>query len=72
MLYADLAWMFQFKMGQNLDDAHFYYKAAWASEMMNVLRGESAEFRRADQSANADATGAGARCCAEIQNGPAE
>src|SRR5882724_5980346 len=37
LLYADLAWLFQFKMGQNLDDAHFYYKYAWASEMMNLF-----------------------------------
>ena len=43
-LYSDLAWMFQFKMGQNMDDAHFYYKAAWAGEMMQVLQGVGGRF----------------------------
>ena len=45
-LYSDLAWMFQFKMGQNLDDAHFYYKAAWADEMMTVFGGPRPDFER--------------------------
>lgn len=43
-LYGDLAWMFQFKMGQNMDDAHFYYKGAWASEMTQVLQGVGGRF----------------------------
>ena len=43
-LYGDLAWMFQFKMGQNMDDANLYYKAAWASEMMQVLQGVGGRF----------------------------
>ena len=33
MIYQNLAWLFQFKMGQNLDDANLYYKQAWAREM---------------------------------------
>jgi hypothetical protein len=44
LLYADLEWMFQFKMGQNLDDAHFYYKMAWAIEMMNIFGGQQPDF----------------------------
>ena len=28
-----LAWFFQHKMGQNLDDANMYYKQQWAEEM---------------------------------------
>lgn len=44
LLYADLAWLFQFKMGANLDDAHFYYKFAWASEMMNLFGGQQPNF----------------------------
>jgi hypothetical protein len=44
LLYADLAWLFQFKMGQNLDDAHVYYKGAWALEMMSVFGGERPNF----------------------------
>ena len=37
LIYRELAWIFQFKMGQNLDDAHFYYKAVWAVDMTKVL-----------------------------------
>lgn len=37
LIYRELAWFYQHKMGMNLDDAHFYYKAAWASEMMPLL-----------------------------------
>ncbi|MDA1275041.1 MAG: hypothetical protein O2960_13485 [Verrucomicrobia bacterium] len=33
LLYRELAWHFQHKMGQNLDDAHNYYKEAWFREM---------------------------------------
>ena len=32
-IYRELAWFFQFKMGQNLDDANLYYKQEWAREM---------------------------------------
>ena len=46
LLYAELAWMFQFKMGQNLDDAHFTYKYSWAREMMNVFGGPGPNFER--------------------------
>lgn len=38
LVYRELAWFFQHKMGQNLDDAHLYYKQAWATEM-NALFG---------------------------------
>jgi hypothetical protein len=37
LIYRELAWFFQHKMGMNLDDAHFYYKAAWAGEMTPLL-----------------------------------
>jgi hypothetical protein len=33
LMYRDLAWIFQHKMGQNLDDANLYYKQEWAREM---------------------------------------
>jgi hypothetical protein len=32
-IYQQLAWFFQFKMGQTLDDANLYYKQEWAREM---------------------------------------
>src|SRR5688572_14346352 len=44
LLYAELSWLFQFKMGQNLDDAHFVYKGAWAMEMMQVFGGAQPNF----------------------------
>ncbi len=34
LLYQQLSWIFQSKMGQNLDDANQYYKRQWADEMM--------------------------------------
>jgi hypothetical protein len=37
LLYHELAWHYQHKMGQNLDDAHWYYKQQWAEEMEAVL-----------------------------------
>jgi len=37
LIYRELAWHFQHKMGMNLDDAHFYYKRAWAAEMTRLF-----------------------------------
>ena len=37
LMYRELAWFFQHKMGQNLDDAHMIYKQEWAKEMQNLL-----------------------------------
>jgi hypothetical protein len=34
LIHRELAWFFQHKMGQNLDDANSYYKQQWAMEMM--------------------------------------
>ena len=33
LIHRELAWFFQHKMGQNLDDANAYYKQQWAAEM---------------------------------------
>jgi hypothetical protein len=33
LLYQQLSWVFQSKMGQNMDDANRYYKDQWAAEM---------------------------------------
>ncbi len=38
-LYRELAWYFQHKLGHNLDDAHLYFKTAWATEMHELLGG---------------------------------
>jgi len=37
LIYRELAWIFQHKLGQNLDDASMYYKTEWAKEMTGVL-----------------------------------
>jgi hypothetical protein len=39
LLYRELSWLFQHKMGQNLDDAHLTYKLRWAQEMQNIFVG---------------------------------
>ncbi len=39
LLYRELGWFFQHKMGQNLDDAHLVYKYEWANEMTRALGG---------------------------------
>ncbi len=37
LIHRELAWFFQHKMGENLDDAHVYYKQQWAHLMAEVL-----------------------------------
>src|SRR5215831_2873334 len=37
LIYRELAWFFQHKMGQNLDDGHMYYKKQWLDEMSQVF-----------------------------------
>ncbi len=46
LIYRELAWFFQHKMGQNLDEGHVYYKGVWAQEMMQVFGGERPNFER--------------------------
>jgi tetratricopeptide (TPR) repeat protein len=36
-LYQQLGWIYQHKIGQILDDAHYYYKSQLAMQMMEVL-----------------------------------
>jgi len=37
LIYRELAWFFQHKLGANLDDANMYYKQQWANEMAEVF-----------------------------------
>ena len=37
LMYRELAWFFQHKMGANLDDAATYYKQQWANDMAKVF-----------------------------------
>ena len=44
LIYRELAWFYQHKMGQNMDNAHLYFKAAWARNMTEVLGGGSPDY----------------------------
>jgi len=44
LIYRELGWFFQHKMGQNLDDANMYYKERWAIEMKNFFGPEGTNF----------------------------
>lgn len=39
-LLFELGWLFQHKIGGESDDAHLFYKQAWAAEMQELLGGE--------------------------------
>ncbi len=39
LMYRELAWFFQHKMGANLDDAHWLYKTEWAKTMESLIPG---------------------------------
>src|SRR6266850_8163132 len=42
--YRELAWFFQHKMGQNLDDGNSYYKQQWAQEMTPLFGPQGTNF----------------------------
>ncbi|HWW01703.1 MAG TPA: hypothetical protein VNZ64_18540 [Candidatus Acidoferrum sp.] len=44
LIYRELAWFFQHKMGANLDDANVYYKVQWRDEMNKVFGNKPANF----------------------------
>ncbi len=44
LIYRELAWFFQHKMGQNLDDANAYYKQQWAMEMEPFFGADGTNF----------------------------
>ena len=44
LIHRELAWFFQHKMGQNLDDANVYYKQQWADEMMPFFGANGTNF----------------------------
>jgi hypothetical protein len=56
-LYRELAWHFQHKLGQNLDDAHNYYKAIWAEQMDKVFGKERPNFQELIAPQTEDARG---------------
>jgi hypothetical protein len=44
LIYRELSWFYQHKMGQNLDDANVYYKTEWAREMARVFGDKKADL----------------------------
>ncbi len=44
LLYQQLGWIFQNKMGQNLDDANLYYKGEWATKMKDFFGPNGTNF----------------------------
>jgi hypothetical protein len=44
LIYRELAWFFQHKMGANMDDANVYYKQQWANEMADVFDKKSPDL----------------------------
>jgi hypothetical protein len=44
LIHRELAWFFQHKMGQNLDDANVYYKQQWAGEMAPFFGADGTNF----------------------------
>ncbi len=43
-LLYELGWMFQHKIGMNLDNAHGFYKRAWAGQMSELFSGPAPDF----------------------------
>ena len=39
LIYRELGWIYQHKIGADLDDAHLYFKSEWARQMDEVLHG---------------------------------
>jgi hypothetical protein len=44
LIYRELGWFFQHKMGANLDDANMYYKLKWLEEMSVVFGGKKPDL----------------------------
>jgi hypothetical protein len=44
LIHRELGWIFQFKMGDNLDDANEYYKLQWAREMSAIFQGDRPDW----------------------------
>ncbi len=46
-LHRELGWLFQHKLGANLDQAHMYYKREWGAEMMALFDGPRPDYAHA-------------------------
>lgn len=50
-LCRELGWLFQHKIGAQYDQAHLYYKQAWAREMTELLGGPHPDWPSLDEAA---------------------
>jgi len=55
LIYRELGWFFQHKMGGNLDDGHLYYKQSWAVAMTNLFGGARPNFEELVNPTSAEA-----------------
>jgi hypothetical protein len=55
LIHRELGWIFQFKMGDNLDDANEYYKIEWLREMDTVFGGDKPDWDELIHPATEDA-----------------
>jgi hypothetical protein len=46
LIYRELGWFFQHKIGQNLDDGNMFYKSQWAGEMRDFFGPNGTNFDR--------------------------
>ena len=46
LIYRELGWFFQHKMGANLDDANMFYKYQWAAEMDPIFGPDGTNYLR--------------------------
>ena len=61
-LYQELSWFFNFKIGEDMDDAHRFYKREWARQMEHALGGPRPDF---------DALARAPRAADELERSPA-
>jgi hypothetical protein len=46
LIYRELGWFFQHKIGQNLDDGNMFYKGKWAEQMKDFFGANGTNFDR--------------------------
>jgi len=55
LIHRELGWIFQFKMGDNMDDANMYYKLQWINEMEALFGGDRPNWDELIHPTTADA-----------------
>ncbi len=70
LIYRELAWFFQHKIGQNLDDASLYYKEQWSKEMARVFGKKKPDVEELNSSPDRGPEGARPAAPRDLQDGP--